>query len=185
MNRLLFLLVTAFSVGETSIAQCDTTFPISVTIRFTGEYNIRTDSAKEERYDIQVILKNNSTRPIFIWLMTCSWQDNFQINNNYISWSDIFCTRNFPELVQFKPGESKIYKTTLSKSIKFENPCENCIGGSQVETTKLGLIIIDDVYKPKLEPFMGYDLAMEDQSVWKIVWSNSLFLLDKTETSSF
>jgi hypothetical protein len=35
-----------------------------------------------------------------------------------------------------------------------------------------------------LGPFMGYDLAMADKSVRKIVWSNPLFLLNKTETSS-
>jgi hypothetical protein len=201
MNRLLLLLVTVFSVGGKSIAQCDTTLPISVTIgiekeyslkfprdhffpeNFKGEYYIRTDSAKEDRYDIEVILKNNSTRPIFIWLMTCSWQDNFQINNDYTFWSEIWCSKNIPELVQFSPGLSKTYRTTLSKSVKFENPCENCVYGPQVETTKLGLIIIDDVYKPKLTAFMGYDLAMRDKSVWKIVWSNSLFLLNKTELS--
>lgn len=87
--------------------------------------------------------------------------------------------------MKFKPNESRTYKTTLMKSVKFENPCDNCIYGRQVETTKLGLIIIDDVYKPKLKPFLGYNLAMEDKSVWKIVWSNSLSLLTKTEASSY
>jgi len=73
------------------------------------------------------------------------------------------------------PGESKTYQTTLSK---------NCIYGPQVEATKLGLIIIDDVYTPKLKGFMAYDLAMEDKSSWKIVWSNSLYLLNKAEAAT-
>lgn len=53
-----------------------------------------------------------------------------------------------------------------------------------MEATKLGLIIIDDVYTPKLKGFMAYDLAMEDKSSWKIVWSNSLYLLNKAEAAT-
>jgi len=190
-------------MSETSLAQGDTSVPIVVTIRIEkeysvklprnlfrfeterGEYNIKTDSVIQKWYDIEVDLKNTSREPISIWLMNCSWEDNFTVNNNYVSIRGTNCDRNFPELEQFKPNESKIYKTTLAKSVKFENPCDNCIYGPQVETTKLGLIVIDDVYKPKLKPFLGYDLAMEDKSVWKIVWSNSLFLLNKAESSSY
>ncbi len=203
MNRLLLLLVALFLVDEKSLAQCDTTFPLSVTLRIEkeyylkflkshysyelarGEYVIGTDSVKEEQYDIEVVLKNNSKKQIFIWLMTCSWEDNFQINNNYIRQHGISCDKNFPELVQFNPAESKIYKITLSKSIKFENPCKNCIYGPQIATTKLGLIVIDDVYKPKLKAFMGYTLAMEDKKCLENYLEQiSLFLWNKTETSS-
>jgi hypothetical protein len=186
---------------ELSTAQCDAAFPLTVTLKVTkeyslkfpksyfwneienGEFNIKDDSANEKQYDVEVTLKNISTEPIFIWLMTCSWMENFEINNNYIHWGQFACFKNIPVLVKFKPDENKIYKTTLSKSIKFENPCENCIYGPQVETTKLGLIIIDDFYNPKLNEFPGYELAMEDKSGWKIVWSNPVYLLNNTETS--
>jgi hypothetical protein len=71
----------------------------------------------------------------------------------------------------------------LVKSIKFDFPCLNCIYGKQVETTKLGLVIIDDIYKPKLDGFFEYDLAMEDESRWKMVWSNPLYLLTEKEAN--
>jgi hypothetical protein len=184
---------------EASIAQCDTILPIAVSVKVDSQYivklakdafshrsdeysyHITTDSVEQMQYAINVGIKNNATRPIFIWLMSCSWEDNFEINNDYISFNGQNCYKNIPHLVRFEPGESKAYRVGLSKSIKFEYPCENCIFGPQVEATRLGLIIVDDIYKPKLDNFMGYDFAMGDKSVWKIVWSNSLYLLNKKE----
>ncbi len=197
MRHLLIILIVLCSLQL--FAQNDTSFPLSVFIKIDkeyevkypkdyfnyqmsrGMYNIKTDSVKQKQYDIEVTLKNNSQQPIYIWLMSCSWEDNFKINNNYINFYTLGCDKNVPELVKINEGENKIYKITLAKSIKFENPCENCIYGPQVETTKLGLIIIDDIFKPKLNPFLDYNLAMEDESLWKIIWSNSLYLLSKDE----
>ncbi len=146
-----------------------------------GIYNITTDSVKQKRFDIEIILTNNSTKPVSFWSMTCSWERNFRINNNYIFFKAHGCDKNIPEIIKLSPGESKVYKTTLIKSIKFTNPCTNCIYGPQVETTKLGLILVDDLFNPKLDYFFGYNLAMEDESVWKMVWSNPLYLLTKEE----
>lgn len=199
-----FLLFLAFvCLGKASKAQCDTTSTIRVTLSITKEYevklpksdflweteigelNIKTDSVSQKWYDIDIVIHNNSTDSIFIWLMTCSWIENFIVNNNYISLGGhLSCLHNVPELVPFKPNETRIYQTTLRKSIKFENPCRNCIYGPQVEATKLGLIVIDDLHHPKLTPFFRYQLAMEDKSTWNVVWSNSLFLLSKGETSA-
>jgi hypothetical protein len=89
------------------------------------------------------------------------------------------CDNNFPHIVEFKAGESKSFKTTLAKSMKLNYKCDGCTGFPQVETTKLGLIIVDDIFRRK--PFNNYFLAMEDKSVWKIVWSNSLYLLTEDE----
>jgi hypothetical protein len=47
-----------------------------------------------------------------------------------------------------------------------------------VESTKIGLIVVDEVYDSKLN-MLDYSLAMEDKSKWTIVWSNSVKLLDK------
>jgi hypothetical protein len=195
MKHLLPFLVLTFLSCEKTFAQKETSFPLSVSIKIEKEYelkfpkeyfsyeqiNITSDSVKQKQYDIKITLKNNSTKPIFIWLMLCSWDHNFIINNNYMFFLGIPCNKNFPKLIEFKPGEAKIYTTTLQKTIKFENPCNNCIYGPQVETTKLGLIIIDDFFKPRLEYTIGYDLAIEDKSLWKMVWSNPLYLLSKNE----
>ena len=150
--------------------QPDSTFPLTVTIKvdkesmvkilkqdlpfFDNQANFRfaTDSVWQKQYDIEISIKNKDTVPIFIWLMTCSWMENFEINNYYIFGGMADCLKNFPELVKIAPNENKTYKTTLVKSIKFEHPEAGLNFGQQVQTTRLGLILIDDVYKPKLIP---------------------------------
>jgi hypothetical protein len=111
--------------------------------------------------------------------MTCSWQDNFIVNNNYIFIEGEECDHNFPSLKTLKPGESKMYQCTLIKSLQFDYPCEGCDPYREPAATKLGLIIIDDVFKSKNSDF-DYDLAMRDKSKWTIIWSNPLFLLTET-----
>lgn len=145
--------------------------------------NITKDTVQEKRFDIEVAIRNSSSKSMFIWLMSTYWEQNFRINNNYIYFNGRDIDHNFPRIVQIKPGESKLYYATLVKSIKFDSPCTNCIYGKQVETTKLGLIIIDDVFNPKLDGLWGYYLAMEDESAWKTIWSNPLYLLTKEEAN--
>ena len=89
------------------------------------------------------------------------------------------CDNNFPEFVEFKPGESRVYTTTLAKSLEFDYHCDGCTGFPRLETTKLGLIIVDDIFGRK--PPVNYFFAMEDKSAWKIVWSNPLYLLTESE----
>ena len=139
-------------------------------------YEITSDSVNEKRVDIDLKIKNNSAKPIFIWLMSCSWEDNFLVNNNYMYIKGHDCDKNIPKIVEIQPGESKFYNTTLIKSIKFDYPCKYCVYGKQVETTKLGLIVINDIFKRE---FIDYLLFMEDQSKWTIIWSNPLYLLGK------
>ena len=200
MKTLFISILLILGLGK-SLAQSDS-LPISVTIKVDKEY-VQTyskktglfttaiqqkhyvatsDSINQKFFDISLEIKNTSDRSIKIWLMTCSWEDNFITNNNYISFIRHECDSNFPTLVEFKAGESKVYKNTIAQSTKFHNPCESCINGSQVETTKLGLIVIDDVSKSSLN-ILSYDVAMKDKSKWKMVWSNPLFLFTKDDSS--
>jgi hypothetical protein len=139
-------------------------------------YEITSDSVREKRFDIDVTIKNKSTKTVFIWLMSCSWEDNFLVNNNYMFIRGHECNKNIPTIVEIKAGESKVYTLTLIKSIKFDYPCKYCVYGKQVETTKLGLIVINDINKRE---YIDYRLFMEDKSKWTIIWSNPLYLLGK------
>jgi hypothetical protein len=197
MKTLLTLVVLHFGLCE-CYAQSDSLY-ISVTIKVDSEYVktyskkgkfvkelirknnyvVKSDSIKEHFFDISLSIKNTSDTTIAISLMTCSWSDNFIVNNNYIHFIGQNCDSNFPDLVEFKPGESRKFTTTLAKSMEFDYPCDGCTGLPQVETTKLGLIIIDDIFRRK--HFVNYFLAMGDKSVWKIVWSNPLYLLTENE----
>ena len=154
-------------------------------IVYRGEqYNIIGDSAKEKRYDISLTIKNNSSRTIYIWLMTCSWTDYFIVDNDYIFIAGQDCEHNFPSIVEFKPGESKEYKTTLIKDIKFDYPPKYTVYGPQVETTKLGLITINNIFSndEKEINMLTFDTFMRDKSRWTITWSNPLYLLGKQPT---
>lgn len=179
-------------------AQCDS-LPISVTVKVDSEYVrtyskkgkyfkrfirkkgyvIESDSIKEFYYDVSLTIKNTSDTIIAISLMTCSWGENFIVNNMYMRIEGQECDSNFPTTVEFKPNESKVYALTLIKSMDLYYKCDGCTGFPQVETTKLGLIIIDDVFRRK--PFENYFLSMEDKSKWKLVWSNPLYLLTEDE----
>lgn len=195
LNLLVFLLfgiIKCFAQSES--------LPILVTIKIDSEYVrtyskkgnaikelirinnyvVKSDSIKQKFFDISLTIKNTSDTTIAISLMSCSWDDNFIVNNNYIYIEGQGCDNNFPTLVEFKPGESKVFTTTLAKSIKFDFPCKGCAPFPPVETTKLGLIIIDDVFGRKPEK-TNYFLAMEDKSTWTIVWSNALYLLTESE----
>ena len=186
---LLFLLI-----GGRLYAQ-DPALPLQVEIKVTKEYemthhrkyyeviyrndhlHITKDSVKEKRFDIDLVIKNTSSKSVFFWLMSCSWEDNFMVNNNYIFIEGHECGKNIPTYVELKAGETKLCKTTLFRSIKFEYPCKNCIYGPQVETTQLGLVVINDVTKQENGDIDEYARGMEDKSKWKFFWSNPLSLL--------
>jgi hypothetical protein len=204
MRTILGLFTLLIIFQTTCFSATDTTnYPIEIFIKIDKEYfvnveksyydrvfpktqyNIKGDSAKEKRYDINLTIKNNSSRTIYIWLMTCSWTDCFMVNNDYIFIGGQECLRNFPEIVEFKPGQSKEYKTTLIKSIKFDYPPKYTIYGPQVETTKLGLITINDIFKKNEKEInmLTFDTLMKDKSKWTITWSNPLYLLSEQQKS--
>jgi hypothetical protein len=197
MKSLFTLVVLLLPFQKEATAVSEEPHPIDIYITVTKEYfsnnpkgyykqiypytelTIPGDSAQEKRYDINLIIKNNSTKDVYIPLMTCSWSDGFIVNNNYIFISGKNCDHNFETIIKFKPGQSRTYRTTLLKSIKFDYAPENTIYGPQVETTKLGLIIISDIFKEDAFKTLDYSAAMQDKSKWQIVWSNPLYLLGK------
>lgn len=197
MLRQLSLLLLLIFVSGCNFAQ-ETTLPLTVELKLDklyeikqpkgyfqtdidkNHYEISGDSAIEKRFEVEVTIRNSSKKSVFIWLMYCSWEDNFLVNNNYMSFHGSECDKNFPRAVKIKAGDSITNKTTLIKSIKFDYPDKYSIYGKQVETTKVGLIIINDIYTDK---YSEYEIAMEDKSRWSIIWSNPLYLLTSEEAN--
>jgi hypothetical protein len=110
--------------------------------------------------------------------MTCSWEYNFLINNDYIFFVGKDCVGNYPRAVKMKLGDSVILNTTFHRSIRIDNPCRGCIESfSEVAATKIGLIWID---KKECKDILEYFDILDDKSRWnKIIWSNSLYLRPK------
>jgi len=141
--------------------------------------NVKTDSIVEHYYDITIEIENIGNKDLYVWMMTCSWYNNFKINNNYIYFYNPNggCDSNFPILNKIEAKSKKTINGTVRKNLKFDYSDENSIYGKQVELTKVGLIIIDDIYKPNSGS--EYFLNMEDKSKQKVIWSNGINLLRK------
>lgn len=140
------------------------------------EYDVEIpgDSAKLRYYTIEVLIENTSSVPIYIWLMSCSWTDNFIINNDYMFFGGMKCDKNSPVIVEIMPAEAKRYIAELIKHIKFDYPGDQ-IFDYGVEATKVGLVVVNDVYQDTLNNKI-FHMGMLDKSKWKIVWSNPLQL---------
>jgi hypothetical protein len=139
-------------------------------------YEPDNDSIFKKKFDIKVNLINNSDSVISIWLMICSWDMDFIINNTYIYIDGKDCNANFPALVKINSKDSVSFDVTLSRSIEYDNPAKNSdrYDPRQAETTKLGLIPITSINCKKPDQF--YKILF-DQSKWqKILWSNPLYL---------
>ena len=187
-------LVVLLSFAIKSYSQSDTTLPVKIEIKLLksdtltlskkllayaierGQYEVPTDSVKLKHFDIELSIKNTSQYSITIWLMSCSWGDGFEINNDYMHIRGRDCDHNSPEPLIFKGGETKRFKATLVKEIKFDYPCHSCVYGYQVLTTRLGLVVTDVRFTPKLEIFTQNPFHPIDKSEWRVIWSNPLYL---------
>jgi hypothetical protein len=188
------LIIALILSATTTYSQTDSICPLTMSVKLEKTYQVKYqntkllkkryaykgDSLSQTLYDIQISLNNISKKPVFFWLMSCSWWDNFLVNNNYISFEYLGCDSNFPDLIEIKPGETKTLSVTASKSLKFDYD-KNLGNWPQVPTTKLGLITIANLYEPTQGNVFGYSLSMEDKSSWKIIWSNPLYLLSGKE----
>lgn len=141
-------------------------------------YDVSGDTLKQHLFDVDFTIKNNSKNSIFLWLMSCSWTDNLLVNNDYMFLDLEECNKNVPQRIEIKAGQSRTYSSNLTKSIRFDYPCKGCIYGKQVVTTKLGLIVINDIYK---DEYIDYITLMRDKSKWVIYWSNPLYFLTPKE----
>ncbi|HCC92825.1 MULTISPECIES: hypothetical protein [unclassified Empedobacter] len=136
---------------------------------------ISSDSVIVNDYEVKIDIQNTEKKEIYLWMMNCSWDQNFEINNNYIQFYNQGCDKNSPQLFKIAPNSKITLKGTLRKDLKFQYGDDNF--DNEVKLTKIGLIIIDDIYNPKLKMF-DYDLNIKDKSKHKIIWSNGIDLLD-------
>lgn len=191
MNKFILLFIVNILLHSYSFGQTKE-LPLKLEIKLVNEYKktfdskvikrmypydyfvTSGDSAIQKYYDIEIIISNDSPDTVYIWMMSCSWIDNFMINNDYMFLDSMDCDSNYLKSYGINPHDKKILTTTLRKDIKFDYP-GNAIYGSGVTTTRLGLLVINDIVQKKVDS-ENYDLGMNDKSKWNIVWSNPLFL---------
>jgi hypothetical protein len=188
MRNISFILILATAISCTGNKSATNSHDLALKIYLINEYylpykgqiNYETanDTIREKFFHIRTALINNSDKQYLLWMMKCTWWDNFLINNYYINFADsLGCTGNFPTTIILKPHDSLIFNARLSRDIQVDNPCKFCVGffGNEVKTTKLGFILIDSTNCKK---FNQYFEILHDKSRWdKIIWSNPLSLM--------
>lgn len=138
-----------------------------------GNLVVETDSVDVHFFDVTIDIVNTSDKTIQIWMMTCSWNDFLIVNNKYIRRYYQGCDLNSPFLYDIGPNSKLSYNGTYVKQIKFDYPDNVSIYGRQVELTKIGLILIDDIFEPKVSWF-EYGEAKDDLSTHRVIWSNGI-----------
>lgn len=140
--------------------------------------DVKTDSVTEHYYDITIDIENLGKKDVYIWMMSCSWYSNFKINNNYIYFYNPKggCDSNIPELRKIESNSKITLNGFIRKSLKFDYAAKNTVYGEQVKLTKVGLIVVNDIYKYKYKDFSEYNLFMEDKSKQNLIWSNGINL---------
>jgi hypothetical protein len=123
------------------------------------------DSIKMKTYDIKLSIINRSNYPIAFWIMSCSWEDDFIINNDYVYFKGRNCNANFPWIRHLNPNDSLILTPTVWESYTEYQP---------VKTTKFGLIYIDSAKYKHGQDFN--EIIMDKSKYDHIIWSDPLYL---------
>ena len=126
------------------------------------------DSIKHKAFDIRLSIINKSEKPITFWIMTCSWDNNFIINNDYIQFLLWTCTNNIARSCRLGCNDSLVFKSTF---VKYKGTM-----GQTIETTKFGFIYIDSTRCKNIKEY--FDIMNDKSKQDKIIWSNPLYLKD-------
>ena len=126
------------------------------------------DTFKHKGFDIKLTLTNNSSLPISFWIMACSWDYNFIINNDYIKILGWTCHGNYPIIRHLKSNDSIVFKVSV---IRLDQSF-----GQIVDDTRFGFIYIDSIKCKKDKDYMN--IISDKYKQDKITWSNALRLRD-------
>jgi len=124
------------------------------------------DTSLHKAFEIEFSILNKTSSSLSFWLMTCSWDENFIINNDYIRFIGWNCDANYPEIKRLKPYEQLTLRARVLKN--------DFTRYQYIETTRFGIIFIDASLHKYLD---DYENIIGDKSKHeKIIWSNSLDL---------
>ena len=101
-------------------------------------------------FDINLTLRNQTRKSITFWIMLCSWEENFLINNYYIKYAGPGCAKNFPVRRTIPPNDSLVYKAMVLRDSGLIIPI--------IKETKFGFLFIDTLEyerEGELEKFSG------------------------------
>lgn len=133
--------------------------------------------------EVELKIINTSNKTVYFWAMTCSWAESLLFDNLFVMHWRWVCDSNFPVLIALKPGDSKIFKTTICFQPQYTYTYLRIVERRKMAATKLGFIIIGDFYKDDYSLLWRenahslYDYGKEKKNQKAIIWSNSLNFL--------
>jgi hypothetical protein len=124
------------------------------------------NTLKDTSYHIKLSILNKSDIPVSFWMMSCSWEEDFLINNDYFEFIDRPCDNNVPIIKHVRTNDSIILQTTIVRinGTRYQN----------VLSTKFGFIYIDSLDCKDRSSFMT--IIGDKSKHVKIFWSNELTL---------
>jgi len=126
------------------------------------------DNLVHRTFDIELSIQNKSKNLVSFLMMSCSIEDNFLVNNDYIVFVGRKCSSNHEVVRRLKQNEKLIFMFKVKMD-------ESTIGQS-VQKTKFGLVYFEP-FKLKYE---DVNQIFTDKSLYdNIFWSNALNLKEK------
>lgn len=72
-------------------------------------------------YSVDMTVKNESDSVLSFWMMSCSWQDNFTINDPVIMFKPLVCDKNYPIKQKLSKGGSLSIRAIIFAKNKLHN----------------------------------------------------------------
>lgn len=72
-------------------------------------------------YSVDFTVKNESDSVLSFWMMSCSWQDNFTINDSLFMFKPLVCDKNYPIKKKLSKGSSFSIRTIIFEKSKRHN----------------------------------------------------------------
>jgi hypothetical protein len=170
LKRIVFIIGIAAIFTQCSLRHRLKETSIKIQVRIVDKLESNCFEAIEDSYYFAYIELSNNTDSVFqYWTMTCAWQDNWMFETKSMFLYYGACTRNFPKIMQIKPGEKKVYKSII------------CIKHSSISVKgkdlKLGFVLINKGEVAEDNDFYKV-LIYKIKNKKDIIWSES-FKIDK------
>jgi hypothetical protein len=124
---------------------------------------------KSDLYSASIKMTNNTDKVFRFWIMTCSWQDSWIVNDkSFWLLGEPNCDSNFPDLIELKPNQSVSYECRFgkNKNVRISNK-EGC---------KVGFVFVGEKENSHMDNV--FQEVVEDKIARRkdVIWSQSFNL---------
>lgn len=161
---ILFILNILISCGSEKAASGER---IIVDVKVERTFDTLVSFGDFESYkaiDLNLSIINKTDKAVSLWMMSCSWSDNFLFSNEMLSFSGQICDANYPVIKKIQPKDSIVFKGTALK--------QSAARFQSIDSISLGFIFIDSVYCKDMDEFLS--ILGDKRKEEKIIWSQPI-----------